>query len=557
MKRITFLLFIVLFLSNHVVAQTPWAKKAAGAVFTLKTFNADGQLLAGSNGFFVTDNGEALSSFTPFKGAARAVVIDAQGKELPVLEILGANDTYDVVRFRVDAKKTVPLTIARATSADSSTVWLLPYSVKKVPVCPKGTIVRSEPFATDYAYYTVAIAMKEQQVGCPLMNADGQVIGLMQQSAATKDHHCYAVSASYANSLRIGGLSINDATLRQTSVQKALPDTPDEALVSLFMASSMDSLHYADYINRFIQKFPNVADGYLYRARFLTSGGHFAEADAEIQKALKVSDQKDDTHSQYALIIYQKVLYQADKPYEPWTLDVALDEARQAWKINPQPVYRQQQAQILFAQQKYDDAYTIYMELVDSDFHKAETFYAAAQCKRQAGDNDACLALLDSAVNTFSKPYLKAAAPYLLARAQQLHEVGKYRPAVVSFNEYADLMPNQLTADFYYLREQSEFAGHLYQQALDDIRRAVQLNPVEPAYQAEKACVELRCGLLDEAIETSKICIGLDAELSDGYLFLGIAQCLKNQKTEGVQNLQKAKELGNSQAQTFIDKYSK
>ena len=64
-------------------AQTPWAKKAAGAVFTLKTFSADGNLLTSSNGFFISENGEAVSSFTPFKGAQRAVVIDAQGKELP------------------------------------------------------------------------------------------------------------------------------------------------------------------------------------------------------------------------------------------------------------------------------------------------------------------------------------------------------------------------------------------------------------------------------------------------------------------------------------------
>ena len=36
----------------------------------------------------------------------------------------------------------------------------------------------------------------------------------------------------------------------------------------------------------------------------------------------------------------------------------------------------------------------------------------------------------------------------------------------------------------------------------------------------------------------------------------GIALCLKGEKVEGLQNLQKAKELGNDQAQTFIDKYS-
>ena len=80
MKRI---LFTIITLTLGLVAtnaQNPsWAKKAAQAVFTLKTFNADGTLLSSSNGCFISDNGEAVSGFTPFKGAQRAVVIDADG----------------------------------------------------------------------------------------------------------------------------------------------------------------------------------------------------------------------------------------------------------------------------------------------------------------------------------------------------------------------------------------------------------------------------------------------------------------------------------------------
>jgi hypothetical protein len=44
---------------------------------------------------------------------------------------------------------------------------------------------------------------------------------------------------------------------------------------------------------------------------------------------------------------------------------------------------------------------------------------------------------------------------------------------------------------------------------------------------------------------------------SDGYLFLGLAQCLKGEKEEGLKNLKKARELGDTQADTFIEKYSK
>ena len=67
----------------------------------------------------------------------------------------------------------------------------------------------------------------------------------------------------------------------------------------------------------------------------------------------------------------------------------------------------------------------------------------------------------------------------------------------------------------------------------------------------------MRVGLYDEAAETAKTCIRLAPEHSDGYLFLGLSQCLTGKKAEGVKNLQKAGELGDPQAADLIEKYSK
>ena len=138
------------------MAQPSWVKKATKSVFTLKTFAEDGSLIGSSNGFFTSDKGDAVSNYTPFKGASRAVVIDASGKELPVVSIVGVNDMYDVVKFRVNGK-TQPLAISSATTPVSSQVWLLPYhEVKNVPA---GTIRKAETFQGEYEYYTVALTM--------------------------------------------------------------------------------------------------------------------------------------------------------------------------------------------------------------------------------------------------------------------------------------------------------------------------------------------------------------------------------------------------------------
>ena len=390
------------------------------------------------------------------------------------------------------------------------------------------------------------------------MNEQGEVIGILQPSANDKQNTGYAVSALFANNLRITGLSMNDAVLRSVKITKALPDDQNEATLALYVsASAMDAAEYNRLIDRFIEKFPKATDGYVYRARQEMNSGNFQSADDDMKLALKVADAKDDAHYQYAQLIFQKNVFQADKPFTPWTLDLALQESKAAYAINPQPIYRQQQAQILYAQEQYDAAYELYIELAKTDMMKAESYYSAAQCKLRKDDKEAALALLDSAINTFTKPYIKTAAPYLLARAQVLYEAKKYRPAVNDYNDYETLMAAQVNANFYFLREQAEFAGHLYQQALNDIRRAVEMAPNELVYRAEKANVELRVGMIDEAIESAKGCVSIAPGESDGYLFLGLAQCVKGLKTEGLKNLEKAKELGNSQAQSLIDKYSK
>ena len=559
-KKIGMIIGILLLLTIlPISAQNPsWAKKATNAVFTLKTFNADGSLLGSSNGFFIGEQGQAISSFSPFKNAQRAVIIDAQGKEIEVECLMGYNDMYDVAKFQVSAKKTQALSIAQSPANSGSSLWLIPYSVKKVPNFINGTVNNAEKFGEGYSYYTLNITANDQQVGSPLLNEQGEVIGILQPSANDKQNTGYAVSALFANNLRLTGLSMNDPVLRSVKITKALPDDQNEATLALYVsASAMDAAEYNRLIDRFIEKFPKATDGYVYRARQEMNSGNFQSADDDMKLALKVADAKDDAHYQYAQLIFQKNVFQADKSFAPWTLDLALQESKAAYAINPQPIYRQQQAQILYAQEQYDAAYELYIELAKTDMMKAESYYSAAQCKMRKDDKEAALALLDSAINTFTKPYIKTAAPYLLARAQVLYEAKKYRPAVNDYNDYETLMAAQVNANFYFLREQAEFAGHLYQQALNDIRRAVEMAPDELVYRAEKANVELRVGMIDEAIESAKGCVSIAPGESDGYLFLGLAQCVKGLKTEGLKNLEKAKELGNSQAQSLIDKYSK
>ena len=542
MKKIS-MISCLLFAVLSTFAQPGWVKNASRSVFTLKTFAADGSLIASSNGFFTGANGEAVSNFTPFKGAARAIVIDAQGKELQVAGIMGANDMYDVVKFRVNGNKT-----------QGSMAYLLPYH--EVKAVKSGPVRKAETFQGDYPYYTVALSMGENQVSCPLLDESGQVIGMMQQPAVLGDSLSYAVSARFVDSLKITGLNYFDETFKLTQVKKLMPaDIKEANLVLYFAGSQSDSAEYVSLIQDFIQQFPNASDGYIYRAQQETAGGDFAAAERDMEQALKFADPKDDAHFNYARIIYNKEIYQSAQPYAGWSLDKALQQIQSAISIKSLPTYRQLEGDIRFAKQQYDEAYEIYNSLLSTNLRSAELFFAAARCKEMQKDTTAMLALMDSTINMFSRPYLKDVAPYLWARAEARRNAGRYRDAINDMNEYETLMTATVNDNFYYIRHQVEIQGRLYQQALNDINRAIQMNPNEVLYYAEKASLEIRVGLYDQAISTAQECIAIDAENSDGYLFLGLAQCLKGQKADGIKNLQKAKELGDSQADALIEKY--
>ena len=535
-------------------AQPGWTKNASKSVFTLKTFAADGSLIASSNGFFTGTNGEAVSNFTPFKGAARAVVLDAQGKEWQVTGILGVNDMYDVVKFRVNNRKTQPLAVSQTAAPVGSTAWLLNYrDTKNVK---NGPVRKAETFMGDYAYYTVAMTMSESQVSCPLLNDAGEVIGMMQQPASEKDTLSYAISARFVDSLKVTGVTYNDPALQLTQIKKELPADLKEATVVLYLsATQMDSAAYANLIQDFIQQFPSAPDGYIYRAQQEVGDGNFTAAEKDMETALKNSDQKDETYFTYARMIYNKEIYQSAQPYPNWSLDKALSLIQTANNGNPQPTYRQLEANIRFAQKDYNGAYAIFEELTKTNLRGADIFFGAARCKEMQKDTTAMLALMDSTIATFDKPYLKEAAPYLWARAEARRNAGKYRDAISDMNEYETLMTATVNDNFYYIRHQTEIQGRLYQQALNDINRAIQINPKEILYYAEKASLEIRVGMYDGAIATAQECIGIDANNSDGYLFLGLAQCLKGQKAEGIKNLEKAKSLGDTQADALIQKY--
>lgn len=227
-----------------------------------------------------------------------------------------------------------------------------------------------------------------------------------------------------------------------------------------------------------------------------------------------------------------------------------------AISISDMPLYRHLKAQIKYYRGQYQDAYNDFLALTKTNLRNPELYLEMAQSKERLNAPQAeVLALLDSCVALCDTPYVASSAPYFLARATQYNNMGEYRKAMVDYTMYEYFNRGRLGANFYFTRGECEMKGRIYQAALNDITAACILDRTNPIYLAVKGNLHLKVGQYDDAIEAAERCLKLEPDNADGLLILGLAQCQKGDKTDGVANLQKAKAAGNPQADTYIKKF--
>ena len=555
----SFLLLSLLPLTS--MAQSSAVKKAAKSMFKLTTFDANGNLLHTGYGAFVDANGTCLATWEAFIGASKANIIDAQGRKYDVECLIGANEIYNVSKFKVtvptEKKMAItPIAIAQTKIEAGGESWLIEYDIKN-PVIKKYQPSKVESFQNDLPYYIYEQTASDELAGSPFLNSNGELLGLMQPAKKRTDVYC--PSAQYAMSMTVSGFTSKQATMRLTKMRVALPDDFEQAVVALYMNQGNNTndniLGMAD---EFISKFPTASEGYNSKALYLSDKGQFAEAAKVMEEGIEKCEKKDEPHFDYSKLIFNKLLYSNDSTFTDWTLDKAIAEADAAMSVNPLPVYNLHKGKILYTAKKYDEAYNIFLDVTKTNMRSADCFYNASLClQANNAPKEKVIEMLDSAVAFFPQPYKADAAPYLMLRGKYLDDNGMYRKAVADYTEYEKLMGNMVNGNFFYLKEQAELKAKLYQPALDDIDKAIALSPKEQLYYAEKAMLQVRVNKIDEGMATAQLCMSRFPDYGDGHAVYGLAQILKGKKKEGMATLEKAKELGSEMAEPLMEKYSK
>ncbi|MCQ2077557.1 MAG: hypothetical protein MJZ20_11140 [Bacteroidaceae bacterium] len=536
-----------------------WVGKVQkGSVFSVVSYDKDKNMLQSGTGFYIDANGMALADYNLFKGAYSAVVIDMKGKKYDVSKIMGADDMYSLVKFKVNVNKSIPVT-TNANIEKGGEVYAVKFSQTGSATCPHSAVSEISPLDSGFVYYTLSDSISEEYTGAPLFNAVGEVVGIVQPSILNNG---YAIGVKYAENLKIEAITnrSSSAALNNIKIYKGLPDTMEEALVYVFFQSkSADNDEYMALLNEFVETYPQNAEGYLKRATPLIDLHRFDEAERDLQTYLSLAEDKAKANSNVAEVVFTKLRLMADVEYDKWDYPTVHGYVDKAISLAPENVdYQIQKAQVLMNQKEYGSALEIYDKINAGKDKSPGTFYAAFLAHEALGDTATVkIAMLDSALVMYGDTLPSSASTLVMLRARLCESVGKYREAVRDFNTYSSLIGNQVNDNFYYDRSQLELKGRMYQQCLDDLESAIKLNPREPLYHVEKSGVHLRVNQLDECIEEAKRCIELDDKLFDAYRILGYAQIQKGDNVNGRKNLEKAISLGDTSAQEIIDTYLK
>lgn len=569
MKKYLILSLSLSLMTMLAFAQPKFTSKVKKGIFSVNTYDKDGNLLNQGTAFYVGENGDAVADYRIFKGAHKAVAVGADGKQADVEYVAGADGIYSLLRFRVNTKNSVALPLASAFQPMESELFVLNIAEKGKVQHEQAAVADTSLIQGKYAYYGLNKKLDDKMIGWPVFNKEGQLVGILHSAIGDKS---YVLDIRFYETLKIEAIASSSAAIALDNIfmPKGLPETAEEALVYLYFKSqTATNEEYMDMVNRFVAAYPQNAEGYLRRATPLIDLLRFDEADRDLQQHLALTDDKAEGHFKVGSLIYDKLRLQPEPAYEAWTYDVAIQHMDKAIELNQGKAageevqenarrYKVMKAQMLVNAERYDAAIALYEALNEGDGRSPSYYYAISMAREGRGDSiSAVIEPLDSALALFGTPLPSEAANYIIRRGQLYANMGKYRQAVQDYNQFAYLLNNKVSAAFYYERSQIEVNGRMYEPALNDINKAIEMSPRTPLYHIEKASLTLRVNLLDDCISACEAAIALNPNIVDSYRILGYAQLQKEDKENARANLQKAIDMGDENAKKILDTYFK
>lgn len=543
MKRyISLLLFFCLAISMTYAVKLPsWSKNAAKSVCTIFVYDKDGNLKTSGNGVFLSSSGACVTDCKLLSVADSLVVLAKDGRKYQFKYVTGADDIYDIARFQVAAKKVAYLETATFPSVVGSKVYVVLNTEGKTPSLVAGTVKEVSAARNGDSYYTLDINLPQSAKSCPVMDEAGKIIGLAQVSQT--ENEAYACGVRMTEDMDFGAFLFSTKILGSSTLMKKLPLNENDAQVALMMGgSSLSPKLYLKYLEQYALIFPESPFAYEQYANFYVNSD-LDRAIENMEKAAQRYVKEDEAHFFVAKFVFANRT-QLDKK-EGYDLKYAYDEVSKALASNPLPIYSQLKANIETELGDYDGAKKSFETVMNSNLCTSDVIlsYIDMNNRRGAGSREQ-IALIDSLYDAKKDVLANDTLTLIYTKALYLEDIAEYNEALKYLQIYSEAYGNNMTAEFFYNREQLAMKAKRYQQAMNDIKKAVEIEPGNLLYRVEYAGINIIANRYDEALEILDGCLKEQPENPDINRLTALALLQLGRKEEACRHLKIAIEAG-------------
>lgn len=156
-------------------------QRSVPAVFSLETFDFDGNTIRTGTGFFISSSGLAVTALHVTQGATLTIATLNNGDAYAVLKTVATSEEYNLIIFSLNVGERGAQYLPLADSDLSvvgSTVYALGNPLALVNTISEGIVSNAARDVADVAYFQFSAPISFGSGGSPILNTLGQVVGI-------------------------------------------------------------------------------------------------------------------------------------------------------------------------------------------------------------------------------------------------------------------------------------------------------------------------------------------------------------------------------------------
>ena len=290
MKIIFYILFLIT--SGFMFGQnslTELIKQNEKSVFLIQIFDDKNQIISTGSGFFIENNGVALTNVHVIKDAFKAKIKTVDGKFYDVEKIIDYNSNLDLAKIKIKNVLGIVfpvVKIAEKNSEKGDNIFVIgnPDGLENTVSSGIISAIRSIPNYGEC--YQITAAISPGSSGGALFNMKGEVIGVT--TFGQIDQSRLNQNLNFAANIKNSKYLTDNLNLE---IEKAYKEIVYEDFISAYMASALSGDHNRaiEICNFQVAREPNNWLAYHFRANSYLSTEDYTAAEEDLIMAIKLN----------------------------------------------------------------------------------------------------------------------------------------------------------------------------------------------------------------------------------------------------------------------------